>query len=97
MRKEIQHKFKRLGFVKAHQAVFVIKDLLEDDSANNLENQCTVLHRLDMTVSCGDNVIVNLRKNNGSKLRLEKFWEVRYCFFHFILFYFYYYYFCLGR
>ena len=97
IRKEIQHKFKRLGFVKAHQAVFVIKDLLGDDSANNLENQSTVLHRLDMTVSCGDNIIVNLRKNNGSKLRLEKFWEVRYCFFHFILFYFYYYYFCIGR
>ena len=27
MRKEIQHKLKRLGLVKAHQAVFVIKDL----------------------------------------------------------------------
>ena len=29
IRKEIQHKFERLGFVKAHQAVFVIKDLLQ--------------------------------------------------------------------
>ena len=42
MQKEIQHKLKGLGLVKAHQAVFVIKDLLGDDSANNLENQCTV-------------------------------------------------------
>ena len=41
MQKEIQHKLKRLGLVKAHQAVFVTKDLLDDDSANNLENRCT--------------------------------------------------------
>ena len=42
MLKEIQHKRKRLGLVKAHQAVFVIKDLLGDDSAKNSENQYTV-------------------------------------------------------
>ena len=91
MWKEIQHKLKRLGLVKAHQLVFVIKDLLGDDSANNSENQCAVLHRLDIAVSCGEDIIVDLRKNNGSKPKFEKFWEVRYFSFYFILFYFNYY------
>ena len=73
MRKEIQHKLKRLGLFKAYQAIFVIKDLLGDDSANNSENQCTVLHRLDIAASCGEDIIVNLRKNNGSKPIFKKF------------------------
>ena len=42
MRKEIQHKLTCLGLVKVHQAVFFIKNLLGDDSANNSENQCAV-------------------------------------------------------
>ena len=73
MRKEIQHKLKRLRLVKAHQAVFLIKDLLGDDSANNSENQRAVLHRLDIAVSWGKDIIVDPRKNNGSKPKFEKF------------------------
>ena len=94
MQKEIQHKLKDLGLVKAHQAVFVIKDLLGNDSANNLENQCAVLHRLDIAVSCGEDIIVDLRKNNGSKPKFEKFWEVQYfsLYFIFIIIIF-----CLGK
>ena len=88
MRKEIQHKLKRLGLVKAHQAVLIMKDLLGDDSANNSENQCAVLHRFDIAVSCGEDIIVDLRKNNGSKPNFEKSWEVRYFSFYFVLFYF---------
>ena len=76
MRKEIQHKLKDLALVKAHQAVFVIKDLLGDDSVNNSENQCTVLHRFDIAVSCGEDMNFDLRKNNGGKPKFEKFWEV---------------------
>ena len=97
MRKEIQHKLKRLGLVEAHQVVFVIKDLLGDDSANNSENQCAVLHRLYIVVSCGEDIIVDLRKNNGSKPKFEKFWEIRYFSFYFIIFYFYYYYYLSGE
>ena len=93
MRKEIHHKLKRLGLVKAHQAVFLIKDLLGDDSANNSENQCAVLHKLDIAVSCREDIIVDLRKNNGSKPKFEKFWEVRYFSFYFIFIII----FCLGK
>ena len=93
MRKEIQHKLKRLGLVKAYQAVFGIKDLLGDGSANNSENQCAVLHRLDSAVSCREDIIVDLRKNNGSKPKFEKFWEVRYFSFYFIFIIN----FCLGK
>ena len=82
--KEIQHKLKRLGLVKAHQAVFAIKDLLGDDTANNSKNQCAVLHRLNIAMSCAEDIIVDLRKNNGSKPKFEKFWEVRYFLFYFI-------------
>ena len=60
MLKEIQHKLKRLRLAKAH----------------NSENQCAVLHGLDIAVSCGEDMIVDLRKNNGSKPKFEKFWEV---------------------
>ena len=88
MRKEIQQKLKRLGLVKAHQAVFIMEDHLGDDSANNSENQCAVLHKFDIAVSCGEDIIVDLRKNNGSKPNLEKSWEVRYFSFYFVLFYF---------
>ena len=56
MRKEIQHKLKCLALVKAHQAVFVIKDILGSDSANNSENQCAVLHRLEVAVSCEEDI-----------------------------------------
>ena len=94
MRKEIQHKLKRLGLVKAHLAVFVIKDLLGNDSANNLEKQCAVLHRPNIALSCGEDIIGNLRKNNGSKLKFEKFWEVRYFSFYFIFIIII---FCLGK
>ena len=68
---------------KAHQAVFVIKDLLGDGSANNSENQCAVLHKLGIAVPCGEDEIVDLRKNNGSKPKSEKFGEVRYFSFYF--------------
>ena len=78
MQKEIQHRLKHLGLVKAHQAVFLFKDLLCDDSVNNSEKQCAVLHRLDIAMSCGEDIILDLRKNNGSKPKFEKFWEVRY-------------------
>ena len=50
-----------------------MKDLLGDDSANNSYNQCAVLHSLDIAVSCGEDIIVDLRKNNGSKPKFETF------------------------
>ena len=50
MQKEIKHKLLCLGLAKAHQTVFVTKDISGDDSANNSENQCTALHRIDITV-----------------------------------------------
>ena len=84
--KEIKHKLKCLGLVKAHQTVFVTKDISGDDSANNSENQSTALHRINITMSCGEDIIINLRKNNGSKPKFEKFWEVHYFSFYFILF-----------
>ena len=90
MLKEIQHKRKRLGLVKVHQAVFVIKDL---DSAKNSENHWAVLHGLDIDVPCGEDIIVDLRKNNGNKPNFEKFWEVQY----FSLYLIFIIIFCLGK
>ena len=94
MLKEIQHKRKRLGLVKAHQAVFVIKDLLGDDSAKHSENHWAVLHGLDIDVPCGEDIIVDLRKNNGNKPNFEKFWEVQYFSFYLIFIIII---FCLGK
>ena len=84
MLKEIQHKLKRLRLAKAHHVVFIIKDLLGNDSANNSENQCAVLHRLDIAGFCGEDIIADLRRNNGSKPKFEMLWEVRYFLFYLI-------------
>ena len=76
MRKEIQFKLKQLGVVKPHIAIFIIKDLLGDQSACSSQNENEILERLNTAISRGKDIIVGLRKNNGATPKFDQFWEV---------------------
>ena len=76
MRKEIQFKLKQLGVVKPHVAIFIIKDLLGDQAACSSQNEKEILERLNTAISCGEDIIVDLRKNNGATPKFDEFWEV---------------------
>ena len=96
MRKEIQHKLKRLRLAKAHQAVFVIKDLLGNNSANNSE-KTSVLCYTGSTSPC---LVEKIWLSIWEKIMVasQNLKSLGRCdIFHFILFYFYYYYFLSGE
>ena len=76
MRKEIQFKLKQLGVVKPHVAIFIIKDILGDQAASSSQNEKDILERLNITISCGEDIIADLRKNNGATPKFDAFWEV---------------------
>ena len=76
MRKEIQFKLKQLSVVKPHVAIFIIKDLLGDQAACSSQNEKEILEKLNTTISCGEDIIVDLRKNNGTAPKFDEFWEV---------------------
>ena len=76
MKREIRLKLSKLGIVKPNQATYIIKDLLGDKSAAENENQREVLQMLQTVVSAGEEIIVDLRKNNGSKPKYDEFWDV---------------------
>ena len=73
MRKEIQFKLKQLAVVKPHIAILIIKDLLGDQAACSSQNEKEILERLNTAVSCGEDIIVDLRKNNGATPKFDKF------------------------
>ena len=76
MRKEIQFRLKQLGVVKPHVAIFVIKDLLGDQAACSSQIKKEILERLNTAISCREDIIVDLRKNNGATPKFDEFWEV---------------------
>ena len=73
---EIRSKLNAIGVVKPHQSLYIIKDILGDKSACDDENQKAILERLEMAINCGEDIMVDLRKNNGKTPRFEQFWEV---------------------
>ena len=50
MRKEIQSKLRQVGLIKPHLAVYIVKDILGDDSANSSQNQTEILERLSTAI-----------------------------------------------
>ena len=76
MRKEIQFKLKQLGVVKPDIAIFIIKDLLSNQATCSSQNEKEILERLNTAISCGEDIIVDLRKNNGAAPKFDEFWEV---------------------
>ena len=73
MRKEIQFKLRQVGIIKPYLAVYIIEDILGNDSTNCSQNQTEILERLSKAISWGEDVIADLRKNNCATPRFEEF------------------------
>ena len=54
-----------------------MKELLEDESAANDECEKDVLDHLNIAVESGEDVIVDLHKNNGQKSKFKDYWQVK--------------------
>ena len=65
------------SIVKHYKTNFIMKELLGVESEANDECQKDVLDRLNITVELREEVIVDLRKNNGRKPKLKDFWRVK--------------------
>ena len=70
-KREIKRKLKRLGVIKPHIAEFLFKDIYSDFSMPNDKNQREILSRLEVYVSTGDDIAVDLRENNGAIPKFE--------------------------
>ena len=74
---EIRNKILKLGIVKLYQANFLIKYLSGDQSAASDDSQSNIFHRLNIAIESGKDIAVDLRHNNGSKLKFEEFLQVK--------------------
>ena len=75
-RREVKQCLHRLGIVKPHAAEYLIRTILNDSSQANDKSQKGIVEGLDQVVSLGEDVGVDLRKNNGSIPKFEEFWGI---------------------
>ena len=76
MKKDVKLKLLRLGIVKPHLAKFALKDLLDDESAPDSDSQREILNKLEVYGTAGEDIILDLRKNNDRKPKYEVFWNI---------------------
>ena len=76
LKREIRQQLLKLGIVKPCQATCAIKNLLGDASAAENEGQREILERLNIAVAVGEEIIVDLRCNNGRKPKFDEFWDI---------------------
>ena len=72
-RREVKQCLHRLRMVKPHAAEYLIRTISNDSSQANDKSQKGILERLDRVVSLGEDVVVDLRKNNGSIPKFDEF------------------------
>ena len=48
-----------------------------DQSAASDDSQSNIFHRLNIAIESGEDIVVNLRRNNGRKPKFEEFWQVK--------------------
>ena len=77
MKKQIQKTILKIGIVKYYQANLIIKELLGDESAANEEYEKDVLDHVNIAAEPGEEVIVDLHKNNGQTPKFKNFWLVK--------------------
>ena len=77
-KKGVKGKLLKLGIDKPHEAEFVIKDLFRDKSASNDECQRQILECLNKADACGEDIVIDLQKNNDMKPKSEEFWQALY-------------------
>ena len=66
----------RVGIKKPHKARYVMSNLLGDASAFNDQNQVAILEGFNQYVSLGEDIVVDLRENNGQIPKFDAFWDV---------------------
>ena len=66
MKKDIQQKLECIGNIKLNQVSFILKEFLGGSSVVD-KDQIDILEGLHLTESSGDDVIIDLRANNGKK------------------------------
>lgn len=77
MKKQIRKTILKIGIVKYYQANLIIKELLGDESAANEEYEKDVLDHVNIAAEPGEEVIVDLHKNNGQTPKFKNFWLVK--------------------
>ena len=65
-----------IGVVKPHKAEYVIRNLLGDASAPINESQANILERLSRYVELGEDIICDLRENNGAIPKYDDVWGI---------------------
>lgn len=78
MKKEVMGKLLKLGIAKPHKAEFVIQYFLGDKYTSYDETQRQILERLNTVAACGEDTLIDLRKNNDMNPKFEEFWKVLY-------------------
>ena len=77
MKMKIRKTILKRGIGKHYQANFIMKELQADESEVSDKCEKDVLDRLNIAVESGEEVIVDLRKNNGQKPKFQDFWHVK--------------------
>ena len=75
-RRTVKTLLHRIGVTKPHRAEYLIRTLLGDSSASNQANQKSILERFHEYVSLGNDIICDLRMNNGAKPKFDEFWNI---------------------
>ena len=75
-RREVKNCLQILGVVKSNVTEYLIRTLLNDSSERNDKSQKAIMERLDRVVSLGEDVIVDLRTNNGCTPKFDQFWDI---------------------
>ena len=75
-RREVKNKLLRLGITSPKKAEFVLRDLLGDSSAPTNSAERASLNRLNTFVNAGEDIVLDLRLNNGKVPRFEEFWSI---------------------
>ena len=74
--KSVRNTLHRIGITKPQRAEYLLRTLLGDASAPNDQNQKGILERLNRYVSLGEDIICDLRQNNGRIPKYGSFWEI---------------------
>ena len=72
----IKNVLRRIGVVKPFKAEYIIKTLIGDASAPDNETSTAILARFNRYVQLGEDIIQDLRENNGAVPKFDAFWDI---------------------
>ena len=75
-RKFLKEALKKIGVTKGHNANYIIKDLLGDEAALKDESDEKSLEKVRSLVELAEDVVCDLRINNGRPPKFDEFWDI---------------------